>query len=148
MTRRWLRAAALVFVLSCSSNGWAAGPVPLSNADAALAQLAKDLADQTRPVAQRIEVVRVLGGWSGPPVRGPLLAALKDPSPELRAVSARALGWPENREAIAALRERFEAPDEAAIVKAAAVESLGIIGDPANRPLVVAATTHGEAAVR
>ena len=148
MTRRWLRAAALVFVLSCSSNGWAAGPVPLSNADAALAQLAKDLADQTQTVAQRIEVVRALGGWGGPQVRGPLLAALKDPSPELRAASARALGWPENREAIAALRERFEAPDEATIVKAATVESLGLIGDPANRPLVVAATKHGEASVR
>ena len=148
MTQRWWSGAALVLVLSWSSNGWAAGPVPLSNADAALAQLAKDLADQTQPVAQRLEVVRVLGGWGGPPVRAPLLAALKDPSPELRAASARALGWPENREAIPALRERFETPDEATIVKAAAVESLGIIGDPANRPLVAGATKHPEAPVR
>jgi len=58
-------------MLSLSSNGWAAGPVPLSNADAALAQLAKDLADQTQPVGQRLEVVRVLGGWGGPRVRAP-----------------------------------------------------------------------------
>ena len=148
MIRRWWSGAVLVLALSLSSNGWAAGPAPLSNADAALAQLIKDLADSTQTVAQRIEIVRVLADWAGPTVREPLLAALKDPSAELRAASAAALGWPGNREAIAALRERVEAPEEATIVKAAAVEALGIIGDPATRPLVVAATRHPEAPVR
>ena len=148
MTRRWWSGAGLVLVLLLSSSGLAAGPAPLSNADAALAQLAKDLADQSQPVAQRVEGVWVLGGWGGPKVRGPLLATLNDPAPELRAASARALGWPGNREAIAALRERVEASEEATTVKAAALESLGIIGDPANRPLLVAATRHPDAPVR
>ena len=148
MTRRWWVGAALVFVLALSSNELAAGPPPLSNADAALAELAKDLADQSQPVAKRLEIITTLGGWGTAQVRAPLLATLKDPSPALRAAAARALGWSGNREAIPALRERVEAPDEAAAVKAGAVEALGIIGDRSVRPLLVAATQHPDAGVR
>ena len=148
MTRRWWPGATLVLVLSVAGPAAAAGPAPLSNAGEALGQLAKDLTDQSLPVAQRLEIVRVLGGWGGEQARGPLMAALKDPAPELRALAARGLGWPGNREAIPALRERVEAADEAALVKAAAVESLGLIGDRANRPLVVASTKHPDAGVR
>jgi len=148
MTRRWWLGAALIWVLSFASNGLAAGPPPLSNAEAGLAQLAKDLADQSQPVAQRLEIVRALGGWGTAQVRAPLLATLKDPAPELRAAAARALGWSGNREAIAALRGLVEASDEADAVKAAALESLAIIGDPASRPLLVAASRHPDAGVR
>ena len=148
MTRRWWLAATLILVLTWSSGGLAAGPAPLSNVEGALTQLAKDLADQSQPVAQRLEIVRVLGGWSGPQVRAPLLATLQDPAPELRAAAARVLGWPGNREALPALRERAQAADEAAIVKASAIEALGLIADPADRPLMVASTRHADAGVR
>jgi HEAT repeat protein len=144
--RSWL-GAALMLILLCSSAS-AQGPAPLSNADGALAQLGKDLADQSLPVAQRLEIVRALGGWGTAQVRAPLLAALKDPSAELRAAAARALGWANNREAVPALRERFEASDEVSMVKGAAVESLGAIADPAVRPLLVSATKHADAGVR
>jgi len=148
MKGRWWPGTALALMLSFAAHEPAAAQAPLSNVDAALSQLAKDLADQTQPVAQRIEIVRALGGWGGEQVRAPLLATLKDPAAELRAAAARGLGWQGNREAVPALRERVEATDEAAIVKAAAVESLGIIADRANRPLVVAATKHADARVR
>jgi HEAT repeat protein len=148
MRRRFWVGTALVLVLSLPSNGRAAGPPPLSNVDAALAQLAKDLADQSQPVPQRLEIVRALGGWGTAQVRAPLLATLKDPSTELRAAAARALGWSGNREAVAALRERVEATEEAALVKAAAVDALGSIGDPSIRGLLVAATQHPDAGVR
>ena len=148
MTREWWPGTALVLVLSFASQGWAAAPAPLSNVEGALAQLTKDLADQSQPVAQRLEIVRALGGWGGEQVRAPLLSALKDPAAELRAAAARSLGWPGNREAVAALRERVESPEEATLVKAAAVESLGIIGDRSNRPLVVSLTKHPDAGVR
>src|SRR4051794_5316874 len=64
---RWWRGAtlALALVVSVFSRGLAAGPAPLSNASEALAQLAKDLADQSLPVAQRLDIIRALGGWGG-----------------------------------------------------------------------------------
>jgi HEAT repeat protein len=148
MTRRWWPATALGFVLLLSSPALGAGPAPLSNVEGALSQLAKDLADQSLPLAQRVEILRALGGWGGERVRPTLLSTLKDPAPELRALAARGLGWPGNREAVPALRELIEAPGEPAMVKGAAVEALGLIADRANRPLVVAATKHPEAAVR
>ena len=57
-------------------------------------------------------------------------------------------GWPGNREAIPALRERAEAAGETTAVRAAAVHSLGIIGDPSMRAFLVAATRDPDAAVR
>lgn len=148
MTRGWWPGTALVLALAFGSQAGAAAQAPLSNADAALGQLAKDLADQNQPVAQRLEIVRALGGWGGEQVRGPLLSALKDPAPELRAAAARGLGWTGNREAVAALRERATSSEEVPIVKAAAVESLGLIGDRGDRPLIVASTKDPDARVR
>ena len=148
MTGRWWFGASLVVVLSLSSHGREASPAPLANFGAAVAELAKDLADQTLPVAQRLEVVRTLAGWGTPEVREPLLAALKDPSPEIRATAATALGAPDNREAAPALRALAESPEESALVKAGALEALGVIGDPSSRALLVVATRHADARVR
>src|SRR5712692_9476600 len=124
MTGRWWLGAVLIVVLSLSSYGQAASPAPLANFEAALAQLAKDLADQNLPVAQRIEIVRTLSGWGTPEVRAPLLAALKDPSAEIRATAAIALGWPNNREATAALRALAESREEPPLVTAGALQAL------------------------
>lgn len=148
MTRRWRLGAALIVVLMTSSAGLAQGPAPLSNAADALAQLAKDLADQNLPLSQRIEIAQILAGWASPQVRAPLLGALKDPAPELRATAARSLGWAGNREAMAALRERVELPEEDAMVKAGAIEALGNIADPSSRALLVASTKHPDTRVR
>ena len=144
MTRRWW--PALLLVLALSFTGLAANPAPLSNVDATLAQLAKDLADQNQPVAQRIEIIRALSGLGSPRVAS-LVAALKDPSEELRA-TARGLGWRGNLEAAAALREVVAAPGETGLVKAGAVEALGLIGDPPDRAILVGATKHSDARVR
>lgn len=148
MRRRWWLGAALVLIVTLSSNGLAAERPPLSNAEPALEQLAKELADQNLPLAQRLEIVRVFAGWTTPQVRAPLLAALKDPAPELRAGAARALGWSGHREAIPALRERAEMAGETPDVRAAAVHALGIIGDPSTRALLVAATKDPDPGVR
>ena len=148
MIRRWWLGAALVLIAPLSSNGQAAERPPLSNAEPALEQLAKELADQSLPLTQRLEIVRVFTGWTTGQVRAPLLAALKDPAPELRAGAARALGWSGHREAIPALRERAEMAGEPAAVRAAAVHALGIIGDPSARALLVAATKDPDPGVR
>lgn len=148
MMRRWWLGAALVLVVSLSSNGLAAERAPLSNAAPALERLAKELADQSLPVTQRLEILRVFTGWATPQVRAPLLAALKDPAPEVRTGAAQALGWRGNREAIPGLRERAEMAGESAAVRAAAVHALGIIGDPSARPLLVAATKDPDPGVR
>ena len=138
---------ALVLVLSWPAHAPAGEKAPLSNAEPVLAQLAKDLADQNEPLAKRLETARILGGWGTAQVREALLAALKDPEPELRAAAARALRWSGNREAVAGLRERIET-DDAVPVKAAAFDALAVIGDPSTRPLFVAAAQHREPAVR
>jgi HEAT repeat protein len=148
MTGRWWLGTALVVGLSLSSYGRVASPAPLANFDGALAQLAKDLADQDLPAAQRIEIIRTLSGWGTPEIRGPLLAALKDPSPEVRATAAIGLGWPRNVEAAPALRTLAENPQEPLIVKAGALQALGVIGDPASRPLLVSATRDPDGRVR
>jgi HEAT repeat protein len=135
-------------VLAWSLNGLAANAAPLSNANAALSQLAKDLADQSQPVSQRIEIVRALSGWASPQVVAALVGALKDPSEELRATAARGLGWPGNREGAPALRAVVAAPEETPLVKAGAVEALGLIGDPPDRALLTAATKHADVRVR
>jgi HEAT repeat protein len=146
--RRWWLGVALVLVISLSAKALAAEKPPLSNAEPALEQLGKQLADQSLPLPQRLEIIRVLGGWSTGQVRAPLLAALKDPAPELRAMAARALGWPGHREAVAALRERAEMTGETAAVRAAAIHALGIIGDPSTRALLVAATKDPDPGTR
>src|SRR5262249_13919138 len=51
-------------------------------------------------------------------------------------------------QAVGPLRERVEDPKEVPEVKAAAVRSLGIIGDRSVRPLVVALTRDPDAAIR
>jgi HEAT repeat protein len=128
--------------------GEAAGPAPLSSVDAAVAEFGKELTDPGRPLAERLEVVRAFGGWATAQVRPPLMIVLKDPAPELRAAAAQALGWPGNREAVAGLRDRIEAADEVQAVKAEAIRSLGRIGDPSVRPLVVTATQSPDNGVR
>jgi HEAT repeat protein len=148
MMRRWWLAILLVLVVSLASYALAAERPPLSNAEPALERLSKELTDQTMPLAHRLEIVRVFAGWATGQVRAPLLATLKDAAPELRVAAAQALGWPGNREAVAALRERAELAGETAGVKAAAVHALGIIGDPSTRTLLVAATRDADSGVR
>src|SRR5262249_23833998 len=77
-----------------------------------------------------------------------LLAVLKDPKPEIREAAARGLGWHGDDEAVPALKDRIEAPDEVAAVKAAAVRSLGRIGDRSVRSLVIRMTQDSDASVR
>jgi len=138
----------LLVACSLPCGGFAAESAPVSNVEPALQKLASELADQSQPLAHRLEIVRAFGGWGTAQVRAPLLATLKDPAPELREAAAQALGWPGNREAIAPLRERFDAQSEAPTVKAAAIGSLAVIGDPSVRPLLVAASQHPDAGVR
>ncbi len=126
----------------------AAEAPPLSNAGSALEALAAQARDPSRSELERFGLILALGQWGTAQVREPLVALLKDPLPSLRAAAARALGWPGNREAVAALRGRVEAPEEVAAVRAAAAEALGRIGDPSARAVVLAATRDPDPAVR
>src|SRR5262245_46194955 len=92
MARRWWLGATLVFTLSLSAHALAAERAPLTNVDPALEKLAKEMADENLPLAQRLEIVKVFGGWATVQVREPLLVLLKNPAPELRVAAARALG--------------------------------------------------------
>jgi HEAT repeat protein len=148
MTRRWWPGAVLIVSLALSCHPREASPAPLAKFDAALTQLATELADQSLPVSHRIGVVRALAGWATPEARPPLLAALKDPSPEIRENAALGLGWPGNREATPELRALVEDPEQPTTVKAGALEALGVIGDPATRPLLVATARHADAKMR
>jgi HEAT repeat protein len=146
MNRRcWLFLSIAVLSLSAVRE---AGSAPLENFGSALTQFAKELADQSLPVAQRVGVIRALGGWASPEARPPLIAALKDPSAEIRATAATALAWSGNREAVPALRALVEGADEPVQVRAAAFEAMGIIGDPATRPLLMTATKDPSAVIR
>jgi HEAT repeat protein len=124
------------------------GSVPLSDATPILEDFGKQAQDQTRPEAERLQVVKVLAAWGTPQVRASLLAALKDPVPSIRETAAGGLGWPGNHEAVAALIERVENPDEIAAVKAAVLESLGRIGDESSRSVVLAATRNQDKTIR
>ena len=148
MTGRWWLPAVSMAILSLSFHVGGVSPAPLENFEAVLSQLAKQLADQSVPIPQRIEVLRVLAEWPTPEVRAPLLAALNDQSPRIRAIAALALGWPGNREAVQALRTLVENSDEELPVKAGALEALGVIGDSATRPLLLTAVRHTDAGVR
>lgn len=126
----------------------AAGSVPLSTAGPFLDDLGRQAVDASRPEAERIELINLLGQWASPRVRERLLAALADPAPAVRQAAARALGWAGNVEASPALRERVLAPGEAPEVRAAAVAALGKIGDTAVREVVLGTVTDPEARVR
>jgi HEAT repeat protein len=110
--------------------------------------MGKKLEDQSQPALERLEIIKTFGDWAKAEVRPPLVAVLKDPQPGIRAAAARALGWPGNDEAVPALRERVETPGETVAVKAAAVLSLGRIGDRSARDLVVSLTRDPDASIR
>jgi HEAT repeat protein len=113
-----------------------------------LEELGKTLEDRSRPTQERLEIILTFEEWAGAQARPPLVAVLNDPLPAIRAAAARALGWPGNNEAVPALRERVETPGEGAVVKAAALHSLGRIGDRSVRALVIVATGAPDVSVR
>jgi HEAT repeat protein len=121
---------------------------PLSDAGPALQAVAVQAQDTSLPEAERVDFVKALGGWGTAQVRDPLVALLKDSLPSIREAAAKGLGWPGNGEAVAALRERAEAPGEAPGVRAAAFESLGKIGDPSARGAILAATHDADPGIR
>jgi HEAT repeat protein len=145
--RLWVRGAVTLLLMSGAAQP-AAGAAAASVAWPILDELGKRLEDPSRPAQERLEIIETFAQWAGPQGRPPLVAVLKDPSPEIRAAAARALGWPGNDEAVPALRERVEARGETAAVKAAAVASLGRIGDRSVRDLVITATADPEASIR
>jgi HEAT repeat protein len=139
---------ALILLLACVPGQPTAMAASLAPSWPVLDELAKQLEDQSRPPRERLEIIQTFSEWASPQIRAPLVAALKDPNGAIRAGAAQALGWPDNDEAVPALRERIEAPGELPVVRAAAVHSLGRIGDRSVRALVVAATGDPEASVR
>lgn len=120
----------------------------MSSAGPVLEEMGKKLEDRSQPATTRLEIIRTFGDWATAQVRPPLVAVLRDPQPEIREAAARALGWPGNDEVVPALRERVETPGETSAVKAAAVRSLGRIGDRSARPLVVGVTGESDASIR
>ena len=120
----------------------------MSSAGPILEEMGKTLEDRNQPTLERLEIIRTFGDWAKAQVRPPLVAVLKDQQPEIRAAAARALGWPGNDEAVSALRECVETPGETVAVKAAAVLSLGRIGDRSARALVVSFTRDPDASIR
>lgn len=139
---------AVALLLMCVGAQPTAGAPPLSPAWPELEELGKKLEDQSRPEGERLEIIDTFGIWTGAEVRSPLVAVLKDPLATIRAAAARALGWPGNSEAVPALRALVETPGEVENVKAAAVRTLGQIGDGSVRALVIAATRAPDASVR
>ena len=149
MKRYWVWGGALALSVAwLLARGAEAEPPPLSNAAPVLEELATQARDQRRSELERLQLIGVLGQWGTAQVREPLIALLKDPLPSLRAAAARGLGWPGNREAVASLRERAEAPGEAAVVQVAALEALGKIGDPSVRDLLLGASQDPDPSVR
>jgi len=142
---RWIGVLSFVLVSVVTSPGWSA---PLSNAGPALQALAVQAQDASLPEAERVDFVKALGGWGTPQVRDVLLALLKDPLPSIREAAVIGLGWRGNGEAISALRERVKAPAEVPEVRAAALDSLGKIGDPSARDAVLAAINDADPRIR
>lgn len=128
--------------------GHAASSPTLSNAAPLLQDYGKQAQDQSLSEAERLQIVGLLALWATDDVRAPLLAVLVDPLPSIRAAAARGLGWKGNKAASPALRDRVEAPGEAAGVRVAALEALGRIGDDSTRATVIAATRDPDPAVR
>jgi HEAT repeat protein len=139
---------AVALLLTAVGAQPAAGVPTSSPAFPALEEMGQKLQDRSQPSQERLEIIAAFGEWAGAQVRPPLVAVLKDPLPAIRAAAAQALGWPGNDEAVSALRERVEDPGEVAGVKAAAVRSLGRIGDRSVRALVITATQAADAPVR
>jgi HEAT repeat protein len=149
MRRRCLQWSAVLFlVLSSVIAAAAQTSAPLSSAAPTLLELGKHAQDTNRPEAERLALVKLLGEWGTAQVREPLVAVLKDPLPSIREAAARALGWQGNREAVSALGERVKAAGETPAVRAAALESLGKIGDDSVRDTVLAATNDPDAKIR
>ncbi len=147
---------ALAAVALSSSIGLAVGTPalaqvmvpPLSDAAGPLAELAKQAQDPGKQEADRVALIAALGQWETDQVRDPLLALLGDPLPAIRAAAARALGWKGNVAVVAPLKQRVEAPGEAAAVRAGALEALGKIGDESARSLLVSGTRDPDAGIR
>jgi HEAT repeat protein len=147
MRRRWI-GSVLTLLVSALAQGQAVESAPMSNIESALGEVGQALSDLNRPLAERQEMLKALEGWTTPAARDHLLAALKDPAPEIRAGAAAALGWPGNRDAVTVLRARFEATDEPASVRTAALGALGRIGDPSTRPLMLGMAQSPETGFR
>jgi HEAT repeat protein len=149
---RWhslLSAGALALSLvRVAAAGAAPGAPPLSDAAPVLDDLGKQIQDRSRSEAERLQTIDLLRQWATEQVRAPLIAVLGDPLASLRAASAQALGWPGNRGAVAALRERVEAAGEVVAVRAAALGALERIGDDSARPLLLSATRDPAPEVR
>jgi HEAT repeat protein len=141
----WIGVLSFVLVSVYASPGWSA---PLSNAGPALQALAVQAQDTSLPEAERVDLVKALGSWGTGQVRDVLLALLKDSLPSIREAAATGLGWRGNGEAVRALRERVEAPGETPGVRAAALDSLGRIGDQSARDAVLAATNDAAPRIR
>ena len=142
---RWIGVLFFVVVSVLASPGWTA---PLSDAGPALQALAAQAQDASLPEAERIDLVKALGGWGTAQVRDALLALVKDPLPSIRQAAVTGLGWQGNGEAVPALRELAQAPAETAEIRAAALDSLGKIGDPSARDAVLAATNDADPRIR
>jgi HEAT repeat protein len=136
--RRWACSAMTLLLAASVPAQPTAGAAPLSSAGPVLAEMSKQLEDQNLPTEERLQIITVFGDWATAEVRPALVAVLRDARPEVREAAARALGWHGNNEAVPALRERIETPSESVAVKAAAVRSLGKIGDRSVRALVIA----------
>jgi HEAT repeat protein len=148
-----LRAIMLAAVISLSLTAMvtdsAAQSAPhLSDAGPLLDVISKHAQDRSQPEADRLKMIEALGQWGTEQVRAPLLALLGDPLPSIRVAAARALGWPGNREAVAALRQRAESPAEIPAVRAAALDALGRIGDDSARPLLLSASRDPDVNIR
>jgi HEAT repeat protein len=141
----WIRVLSFMLASVVASPGWSA---PLSSAGPALQALAVQAQDTSLPEAERVDLVKALAGWGTGQVRDVLLALLKDSLPSIREIAAIGLGWPGNGEAVPALRERVEAPGDAPGVRAAALDSLGTIGDASARDAVLASTNDADPQIR
>jgi HEAT repeat protein len=139
---------AITLLLTCMPAQATAGAPPLSSAGPVLEEMGRKLEDQSQPAAERLEIIKTLGDWATAQVRPSLVAVLRDPQPEIRLAAARALGWPGNDGAVPALRERVETSGETPAVRAAAVRSLGRIGDRSARALVIGLTGDSDASIR
>jgi HEAT repeat protein len=128
--------------------GAATPAAPFSDAQPMLEDIGKLALDNRLTEADRLQLIAALGKWGTAQVRAPLIELLKDPSASIRGAAANALGWQGNREAIAALRERVDATDETAQVRALAVEAIGRIADESTRDALLALTREPTPGVR